>query len=170
MMTGMRFLAIGTWSAVMALAWLSLDCGGESSNRAEPRAAAGEGADATGGVASGGAGPAGGRSGAYAGEFSLSAGGSGSGGAAGAAGEAGAAGVASPPLDCETALTRCGDTCVDLQRDVYHCGSCDNSCLFTLYPTCWQGNCIRLIGTGTGGYPPAPVPPNSGGTGGSGAP
>ena len=45
---------------------------------------------------------------------------------------------------CANGLTRCGDACVDLSRDLANCGACDNAC--TAGPdvaklVCRQGAC-----------------------------
>ncbi|MBN2493579.1 MAG: hypothetical protein JXR96_03215 [Deltaproteobacteria bacterium] len=46
-------------------------------------------------------------------------------------------------LDCPGDLTRCGQTCADLDSDPEHCGSCDHACD---YPhaagDCVQGDCV----------------------------
>src|SRR5215208_5236041 len=43
---------------------------------------------------------------------------------------------------CSEGQTRCGDRCVNLQRNERHCGSCSNRCRST--QTCCKGRCVNL--------------------------
>jgi hypothetical protein len=43
---------------------------------------------------------------------------------------------------CPEGQTRCGDRCVNLQRNERHCGSCSNRCRST--QTCCKGRCVNL--------------------------
>jgi hypothetical protein len=43
---------------------------------------------------------------------------------------------------CSEGQTRCGERCVNLQRNERHCGSCSNRCRST--QTCCNGRCVNL--------------------------
>lgn len=46
-------------------------------------------------------------------------------------------------LACTEGLTDCSGTCVDLQTDVEHCGTCEDACVFPhAAATCQQGLCV----------------------------
>lgn len=75
-----------------------------------------------------------------------SGGGSGTGGAGsgggGAAGSGGVAGACDPA--CGTGLTCCSGTCIDLKKDVMHCGTCQNACN-QANPGCCDGACVDFL-------------------------
>ncbi len=50
-----------------------------------------------------------------------------------------------PDVACPTGLTRCGDTCVDTQSSLAHCGACNALCApgaRTLSAACTAGRCV----------------------------
>lgn len=115
--------------------------GGDGGAGGEPAGAGGSGGDVSSGTAQGGFAPTGG---------------SGAGGASGCTGDqdcdpgticdpsSGACVAGCSDLSpCSDGLTCCGSTCVDVQTDFDHCGSCPNACddLPNLASSCESGIC-----------------------------
>jgi hypothetical protein len=63
-------------------------------------------------------------------------------GAGGAAGGGGMAGACDPA--CGTGLTCCNGMCIDLKKDVMHCGTCTNACN-SADPGCCDGVCTDFL-------------------------
>ena len=46
-------------------------------------------------------------------------------------------------IQCDPGFTRCGNSCVDVSRDLRHCGGCGQAC--GVNETCENGQCVCFV-------------------------
>ena len=145
--------------AVAIFAGVLVACGGTTSlGRTSPNDAGVNGGSSGGGAGRGGSPNTGGTGTGTGGVIggAPSTGGASSGGVPPMGGSPGSGGVAGGcnSMTCNTysMFTCCGDSCVNLENDPHHCGSCDTVCPSTA-PLCSGSRCV---------VPPCTLPPEAG--------